>query len=95
MRFSTVEPGGRLRSHCSSSNEVLKVHLPLRVPEDGTAWLRLDGEDHAFRAGEPMLFDDTFEHEVWNDSPTQARTTLMLIIAHPALTDCFSLSAEL
>ena len=92
-RLRAVEPvGAWLRPHCSQSNEVLKVHLPLVVPSDGTAWLRMTDEDGGvpFRAGEPIIFDDTFEHEVWNNSTTQARTTLMLVIGHPVLTGCVS-----
>ncbi|MOA45217.1 Aspartyl/Asparaginyl beta-hydroxylase [compost metagenome] len=43
------------------------------------AVLKVDGQEYRLNEGEFMLWDDTFEHEVWNDSD-QVRTVLLLDI---------------
>ena len=42
------------------------VHLPLVVPPG--CGFRVGGEQWEWRVGEACVFDDTIEHEAWNDS---------------------------
>lgn len=62
--FSVLAPGSHILPHRGITNTRLTVHLPLVVPE-GCA-LKAGGIEHAWQAGQAMVFDDTFEHEAWN-----------------------------
>ena len=44
------------------------------IPDDCA--LRVGGEDHHWREGEVVVFDDTYEHEAWNRS---SRTRVVMI----------------
>ena len=43
------------------------MHLPLLVPEPDQCGIRVAGESRRWAPGECLIFDDSFEHEVWND----------------------------
>jgi aspartate beta-hydroxylase len=64
--FSLLDAGARIPPHRGLTNVRLVLHLPLITPPDCA--LRVGGEVHAWQKGEAMLFDDTFEHEAWNES---------------------------
>jgi aspartate beta-hydroxylase len=80
--FSVFTPGTHLLPHRGVTNVRVVGHLPLIVPEECA--LRVGGEDHVWREGRAVLFDDTYEHEAWNRS---ARTRVVLIfdLWHPDL----------
>ena len=59
-------------------------HLPLIVPPDCA--LNVGGVEHRWREGEPILFDDTYEHEAWNRSG-QPRLILLMDCWNPHLTE--------
>ena len=40
-----------------------------------------------FKEGEPFVFDDSHEHEAWNDHPDQSRIVLIFDVWHPDLTN--------
>ena len=63
-------------------NTRLIVHLPLIVPPD--CRLRVGNETRMVEAGKAMIFDDSIEHEAWNDS-NQTRVILLLEIWRPEL----------
>jgi aspartyl/asparaginyl beta-hydroxylase (cupin superfamily) len=64
--FSILRPRTRIPAHTGISNTRLVLHLPLIVPEG--CGFRVGGETRAWREGEAWVFDDTIEHEAWNDS---------------------------
>lgn len=82
--FSVLSPGTHILPHHGVTNTRLVAHLPLRVP--GECALRVGGEDHAWREGHCVVFDDTFEHEAWNRS-RERRVVLILDLWHPDLTE--------
>jgi aspartate beta-hydroxylase len=63
---------------------MLVFHLPLVVPA-GCA-LSVGGIEHRWREGEPILFDDTNEHEAWNRSD-QPRSILLMDCWNPHVTE--------
>ncbi len=73
--FSVLRPGTHILPHRGVTNTRLVTHLPLIVPPDCA--LRVGGETHVWEEGRCVTFDDTFEHEAWNDS---ARTRVVLIL---------------
>jgi len=57
--------------------------LPLIVP--GNCQFRVGGEIREWREGEAFAFDDTIEHEAWNDSD-RPRVVLIFDVWNPYLT---------
>lgn len=67
--FSILAPGKRIPVHRGPYNGVLRYHLGLRVPTDRErCWIRVGGERYCWREGESLIFDDSFQHEVHNDT---------------------------
>lgn len=63
--FSRLSPGARIPPHCGVLNARLICHLPLVVPPG--CGFRVGGEMRQWKEGELLVFDDTVEHEAWND----------------------------
>ena len=82
--FSTLGPGTHLMPHHGVTNTRLVGHLPLIVPPDCA--LRVAGEEHAWRVGEVVVFDDTYSHEAWNRSD-ELRVVMIFDLWHPELTE--------
>ncbi|MHA0289046.1 aspartyl/asparaginyl beta-hydroxylase domain-containing protein [Mycobacterium sp. C3-094] len=67
--FSVLRPHKHIPPHVGPWKGVLRYHLALRTPADeSSARIRVGSSTRHWRNGRSMLFDDTFEHEVWNDS---------------------------
>jgi aspartyl/asparaginyl beta-hydroxylase (cupin superfamily) len=81
--FSILSGGAHIRPHCGPSNTRLTCHLGLVVP-DGAA-IRVGTETVGWREGKCLVFDDSFEHEVWNRSDAR-RIVLLVQFWHPDLT---------
>jgi aspartyl/asparaginyl beta-hydroxylase (cupin superfamily) len=82
--LSVLTPDTHIEAHCGPTNTRLRAHLGLAVP-DG-ARIRLGSEMCRWQEGGCLVFDDSFEHEVWNDSATQ-RAVLIIDFWHPDLTE--------
>ncbi len=80
--FSALAPHTRIPPHTGSTNARLVVHLPLILP--GPAGFRVGNECREWRIGEAWAFDDTIEHEAWNDSDA-TRVILIFDIRNPLL----------
>lgn len=81
--FSILQPRTRIPPHGGVSNTRLTVHLPLIVPNG--CGFRVGGETREWRIGEAFVFDDTIEHEAWNDSD-HPRAVLIFDVWNPYLT---------
>lgn len=68
--------------HTGSTNARLVAHLPLIVP--GPAGFRVGNETRECTIGEAWAFDDTIEHEAWNDAD-ETRVILIFDIWNPLL----------
>lgn len=80
--FSALEANTRIPPHTGSTNVRLLTHLPLILP--GPAGFRVGGETRSWRMGEAWVFDDTIEHEAWNDAD-ELRVILILDVWNPYL----------
>jgi aspartyl/asparaginyl beta-hydroxylase (cupin superfamily) len=80
--FSVLQPKTRIPPHTGIANFRLVVHLPLVLPPG--CGFRVGGETRQWRLGEAWVFDDTIEHEAWNDSD-QVRIILICDIWSPRL----------
>jgi len=81
--FSMLEPRTHIPAHTGSTNTRLTVHLPLIVPEG--CRFRVGSETREWRTGVAWVFDDTIEHEAWNDADLP-RAILIFDIWNPQLT---------
>jgi aspartate beta-hydroxylase len=81
--FSILDAGTRIPPHNGVNNTRLVVHLPLIVPPG--CGFRVGAERREWLPGKAFVFDDTMEHEAWNDSDTP-RAILILDIWSPFLT---------
>ena len=75
--FSILEGGKHIPAHRGPFRGILRYHLPMVIPSEGPNRLRVDGETFVLREGKGILWDDTYEHEAWNDS-REARAVLLL-----------------
>lgn len=80
--ISTLVPGERVPIHAGLVNGSLRVILPIQLPQG--SGLRVGGHAVPWREGRPVVFDDSYLHEAWNDS-TQLRVILVLSTWHPEL----------
>jgi aspartyl/asparaginyl beta-hydroxylase (cupin superfamily) len=80
--FSLLKPRTRIPPHVGISNARLVTHLPLIVPPG--CGFRVGNETREWVPGQAWVFDDTIEHEAWNDSD-QLRVVLIFDVWHPAL----------
>lgn len=80
--FSLLKPRTRIPAHTGVTNARLVVHLPLVVPEG--CGFRVGNDTRQWAPGKAWVFDDTIEHEAWNDGD-KLRTVLIFDIWHPDL----------
>jgi predicted TPR repeat methyltransferase len=82
--FSLLRPGARIPPHTGIVNTRLICHLPLLVPPN--CGLRVGNDTRVPVEGKAWLFDDTIEHEAWNDS-SLPRVILLFETWRPELTE--------
>jgi aspartate beta-hydroxylase len=80
--FSLLKPQTRIPPHVGASNARLVVHLPLIVPTG--CGFRVGNTTREWVPGQAWVFDDTIEHEAWNDS-AEPRAVLIFDTWHPML----------
>jgi aspartyl/asparaginyl beta-hydroxylase (cupin superfamily) len=81
--FSVLKPRTRLPAHTGTTNTRSIVHLPLIIP-DGCAF-RVGSQVRKWEKGKAWVFDDTIDHEAWNESDA-TRVILIFDIWNPLLT---------
>ena len=81
--FSLLKAGAHIGAHTGMYNTRLICHLPLIVPPG--CRFRVGNEIREWEEGKLLIFDDTIEHEAWNDGP-EDRVVLVFDIWRPELT---------
>jgi len=82
--FSILDSRTRIPPHVGVNNARLICHLPLIVPPD--CGFRVGAETRQWEPGKAFVFDDTIEHEAWNDADA-LRVILIFDIWNPYLTE--------
>lgn len=82
VMFSMLRAGAHIAAHTGTHNTRLVCHLPLVVPQG--CRFRVGNETREWEAGKVIIFDDTIEHEAWNDSG-EDRVVLIFDIWRPEL----------
>jgi len=80
--FSVLAPRTRLPPHTGTTNTRSIVHLPLVIPSG--CGFRVGADVRTWMKGNAWVFDDTIEHEAWNDSD-EIRIILIFDIWNPLL----------
>jgi aspartyl/asparaginyl beta-hydroxylase (cupin superfamily) len=84
VMFSLLKAGARILPHTGMFNTRLVCHLPLIVPPK--CIFRVGNEVREWREGKLFIFDDTIEHEAWNDSD-EDRVVLIFDVWRPELSE--------
>ncbi len=81
--FSILSPRKHILDHRGPYKGVLRYHLGLIVPEDAAACrIRVGDDIRHWEEGKSLIFDDTFNHEVWNDTD-ETRVVLFVDVIRP------------
>ena len=75
--FSILAPGTHIPDHRGVTKGLITCHLGLIVPRDGDVRMRVHDRIVRWAEGETLVFDDTYHHEVWNDT---AATRVVLLV---------------
>lgn len=81
IMFSALNPHARIAPHTGPMNGIIRAHLGLMVPQG--AYIRVGHDERTWQEGKLLVFDDSFEHEVWNHSDF-VRIVLFMNFWHPA-----------
>ncbi|XP_041268743.1 aspartyl/asparaginyl beta-hydroxylase isoform X1 [Onychostruthus taczanowskii] len=84
IKYSIMHPGTHVWPHTGPTNCRLRMHLGLVIPKEGCR-IRCAQEDRDWEEGKVLIFDDSFEHEVWQDAESY-RLIFIVDVWHPELT---------
>lgn len=80
--FSILSPGTHIPEHRGVTKGLITCHLGLIVPRDGDVRMRVRDRVVRWAEGETLVFDDTYSHEVWNETQG-TRVVLLIQFARP------------
>ena len=80
--FSILEPGKSIPLHNGPYLGYLRYHLGLHVPRENPPSIYVNSQKYTWREGEGVLFDDTWPHEVRNESQ-DFRAVLIVDVLRP------------
>ncbi len=81
--FSVLAPGKHIPEHCGPYRGLIRYHLGLKVPSaTDRCRIRIGDRFATWSEGASLMFDDTYEHEVWNDTDEE-RVVLFLDVVRP------------
>lgn len=66
--FSILEPSKSVPAHCGPGMHYLRYHTAFVVPTGNPPTIRVKDRHYTWKEGESLFFDDSWEHEVTNDS---------------------------
>ncbi|XP_068018563.1 aspartyl/asparaginyl beta-hydroxylase isoform X4 [Melanerpes formicivorus] len=84
IKYSVMHPGTHVWPHTGPTNCRLRMHLGLVIPQEGCR-IRCAQENRTWEEGKVLIFDDSFEHEVWQEA-TASRLIFIVDVWHPELT---------
>ncbi|XP_047424019.1 aspartyl/asparaginyl beta-hydroxylase isoform X3 [Mugil cephalus] len=84
IKFSVMQPGTHVWPHTGPTNCRLRMHLGLVIPKRGCR-IRCTNQTREWEEGKVLIFDDSFEHEVWQEADSY-RLIFIVDVWHPELT---------
>ncbi|XP_052235740.1 aspartyl/asparaginyl beta-hydroxylase-like [Dreissena polymorpha] len=82
IKYSVMHPGVHVWPHTGPTNCRIRAHLGLKVPQGPR--IRVGNETRTWKEGKFIIFDDSFEHEVWHDG-IDFRLVLIVDFWHPEI----------
>jgi beta-hydroxylase len=81
--FSILDPGAEIPPHVGIPKGLLRCHLGLMVPDERERCrMVIDGTPRFWEEGRTFIFDDTYRHEVHNET-SQKRVVLLFDFERP------------
>jgi len=81
--FSILAPGYHIPAHKGPTNGIIRIHLGLIIPRDReNCAIRVHQTRLHWDEGKCIVFDDYFEHEVWNNTDEE-RVVLFFDVDRP------------
>ena len=80
--FSILDPGKSIPAHDGPYLGYLRYHLALLVPRVDPPSMRVKDQFHTWQEGRSILFDDSWNHQVYNTSP-ERRVVLIVDVVRP------------
>jgi beta-hydroxylase len=80
--FSILKPGAHIPRHRGPTKALLTCHLGLFTPKAGRCVMQVGDAMVKWADGKAVVFDDTYPHEVWNDSQ-ELRVILLVQFRRP------------
>ncbi len=91
--FSTLHGKSYIKPHTGPMNLRLRIHLPLIVPKNTKpdafsskpqtkCGIRVGNQIRSWKEGKAVVLDDSYEHEVWNET-NDFRVILLIDVWHP------------
>jgi beta-hydroxylase len=81
--FSVMGPRTHIKRHAGPFRGCVRAHLGLSVPrQSDECYIQVDGRRYSWSAGELQLFDDTYVHEVHNNTD-EPRIVLFMDVLRP------------
>ena len=80
--FSILDPGKSIPAHDGPYLGYLRYHLALLVPRVDPPSMRVKDQVHTWQEGRSILFDDSWNHQVYNTSP-ERRVVLIVDVVRP------------
>jgi aspartyl/asparaginyl beta-hydroxylase (cupin superfamily) len=85
ISFSALKPGRWIPPHYGITNGILRILVPLIIPTNGCR-MQVGEDERVWTADRPLVFDDSFRHQVWNTSD-QTRVVLFINVFHQDIKD--------
>jgi ornithine lipid ester-linked acyl 2-hydroxylase len=89
--FSILHPKKHIPAHKGLFKGIIRTHLGLRIPGNGECRMQLHDQTLHWEEGKAFVFDDTYRHEVWNDSDN-IRVVLLIDTIRPFKTPFSSIN---
>lgn len=91
VEFSILDEGTHIKPHCGPSNHKWRFHLGVIVPDNGSTSIRVgdplaDAARRPWQEGKVLLFDDSYEHEVFHEGLGQGPRVVLIVDVY----DCCS-----
>ena len=81
--FSILSPRKHIPAHKGIFKGIIRSHLGLIIPGKlGDCMMRIEDQNIYWREGKVVVFDDTYEHEVWNRTG-EKRVVLLIDVIRP------------
>ena len=79
ISVSILDPGKYIPAHNGPYKGILRYQLALSVPKKGSCQIFVDNKPYSWTEGKSVLFDDTYVHEVKNET-NEKRIAVLLDI---------------